>query len=51
MTRTIVLSGGGSQGAYQIGVWKALRNYILNMTLWKDISRSYNGAFMFKRLF
>ena len=23
--RAIVLSGGGSKGAYQIGVWKALR--------------------------
>ena len=25
MKRAIVLSGGGSKGAYQIGVWKALR--------------------------
>ncbi len=25
MARAIVLSGGGSKGAYQIGVWKALR--------------------------
>ena len=23
--RAIVLSGGGSKGAYEIGVWKALR--------------------------
>ena len=25
MSLAIVLSGGGSRGAYQIGVWKALR--------------------------
>lgn len=25
MKRAIVLSGGGSKGAYQIGVWRALR--------------------------
>ena len=25
MKRAIVLSGGGARGAYQIGVWKALR--------------------------
>ena len=25
MKKAIVLSGGGSKGAYQIGVWKALR--------------------------
>ena len=25
MKRAIVLSGGGSKGAYQIGVWKALK--------------------------
>ncbi len=30
MKRAIVLSGGGSKGAYQIGVWKALRK--LNIT-------------------
>lgn len=28
--RAIVLSGGGSKGAYQIGVWKALRKLNLN---------------------
>ena len=25
MKRAIVLSGGGSKGAYQIGVWRALK--------------------------
>ena len=25
MKRAIVLSGGGAKGAYEIGVWKALR--------------------------
>ncbi|WP_324826073.1 patatin-like phospholipase family protein, partial [Helicobacter equorum] len=25
MKRAIVLGGGGSKGAYQIGAWKALR--------------------------
>ena len=30
MKRAIVLSGGGSKGAYQIGVWKALRKLHIN---------------------
>ena len=43
--RALVLSGGGSKGAYQIGVWKALKK--LNITF--DIvtgtsSGAINGA-------
>jgi len=28
--KAVVLSGGGAKGAYQIGVWKALRKLNIN---------------------
>ena len=43
MKRAIVLSGGGSKGAYQIGVWKALRKmkikYDIEVMLKRAISK------------
>ena len=40
MKRAIVLSGGGSKGSYEIGVWKALRR--LNIKY--DIVYTKNGC-------
>jgi NTE family protein len=33
MKKALVLSGGGSKGAYQIGVWKALRKLNINVDI------------------
>ena len=33
MKRAVVLSGGGAKGAYQIGVWKALRKLKINYSI------------------
>lgn len=50
MTRAIVLSGGGSQGAYQIGVWKALRKLHIKYDIVAGTSvGAINGAFMVQK--
>ncbi|MEG0826720.1 MAG: patatin-like phospholipase family protein [Bacilli bacterium] len=47
MKRAIVLSGGGSRGAYQIGVWKALRKLNINYDIVTGTSiGALNGALM-----
>lgn len=47
MKKAIVLSGGGAKGAYQIGVWKALRklNYKYDIVTGTSVG-ALNGAFM-----
>ena len=47
MKKAIVLSGGGARGAYQIGVWKALRklNYKYDIVTGTSVG-ALNGAFM-----
>lgn len=45
--RAIVLSGGGAKGAYQIGVWKALRKLHIHYDIVTGTSvGALNGAFM-----
>ncbi len=47
MMRAIVLSGGGSKGAYEIGVWKALRKLHISYDLVTGTSvGALNAAFM-----
>ncbi|MEG0025951.1 MAG: patatin-like phospholipase family protein [Bacilli bacterium] len=47
MKRAIVLSGGGSKGAYQMGVWRALRKMHLNFDIVTGTSvGALNGALM-----
>ena len=47
MKRAIVLSGGGSKGAYQIGVWKALRKMKIKYDIVTGTSiGSVNGIMM-----
>ena len=47
MKRAIVLSGGGSKGAYQIGVWKALRQLKIDYSIVTGTSvGALNGALM-----
>ncbi|MBS7020748.1 MAG: patatin-like phospholipase family protein, partial [Firmicutes bacterium] len=46
MKRAIVLSGGGAKGAYQIGVWKALRKMHMDYSIVTGTSvGALNGAF------
>ena len=50
MKRAIVLSGGGAKGAYQIGVWKALRKLKLNYSIFTcTIVGALNGAFFVQK--
>lgn len=50
MKRAIVLSGGGAKGAYQIGVWKALRKLKLNYSIVTGTSvGALNGAFFVQK--
>lgn len=50
MKRAIVLSGGGSQGAYQIGVWKALRKLHIKYDIVTGTSvGAINGALMVQK--
>lgn len=45
--RAVVLSGGGGKGAYQIGVWKALRKLNIDYQIVTGTSvGALNGAFM-----
>ena len=45
--RGLVLGGGGSRGAYQIGVWKALREYNIDIDVVTGTSiGALNGALM-----
>jgi NTE family protein len=47
MKRAIVLSGGGSKGSYQMGVWKALRKLNIDYNIVTGTSvGSLNGALM-----
>lgn len=47
MKRAIVLSGGGSKGAYQIGVWRALRKLGIDYDIVTGTSiGALNGAFL-----
>ena len=47
MKRAIVLSGGGGKGAYQMGVWKALRRLHIKYDIVTGTSiGSVNGAYM-----
>lgn len=47
MKRAIVLSGGGSKGAYQMGVWKALRQLKIDYSIVTGTSvGALNGALM-----
>ena len=45
MTRALVLGGGGSRGAYEIGVWKALRELNMDFSIVTGTSvGALNGA-------
>ncbi|MCI8347442.1 MAG: patatin-like phospholipase family protein [Bacilli bacterium] len=45
--KAVVLSGGGSKGAYQVGVWKALRKLKIDYDIVTGTSvGALNGAFM-----
>lgn len=47
MKRALVLSGGGAKGAYQIGVWKALRKLKIDFHIVTGTSvGALNGTFM-----
>ena len=48
----IVLAGGGSRGAYQIGVWKALRELGIDYQIVTGASvGALNGAIMVQKDF
>lgn len=50
--RAIVLSGGGSKGSYEIGVWKALKKLDINYDIVTGTSvGSLNGALMVEKSF
>jgi len=52
MKRAIVLSGGGGKGAYQIGVWKALRKLNISYDIVTGTSvGALNGALMVQKTF
>ena len=45
--RAVVLSGGGTKGAYEIGVWRALRELSVDFQIVTGTSiGSINGAMM-----
>ena len=47
MKRAVVLSGGGSKGSYEIGVWKALRRLHIKYDIVTGTSiGALNGALM-----
>ncbi len=50
MKRAIVLSGGGAKGAYQIGVWKALKKLKIDYSIVTGTSvGALNGAFFVQK--
>ena len=50
MKRAIVLSGGGTKGAYELGVWRAIRELDIDYHLVTGTSiGSINGALMVMR--
>ena len=50
--RAVVLSGGGSKGSYQIGVWKALRKLKIKYDIVTGTSvGALNGALMVQNKF
>ena len=52
MTRAIVLSGGGAKGAYQVGVWRALRRLGINYDIVTGTSiGAINGLMMVQKEF
>ena len=47
MKRAIVLSGGGAKGAYQVGVWRALRKLGIKYSIVTGTSvGALNGVLM-----
>ena len=47
MKRAVVLSGGGTKGAYELGVWRALRELSVDFQIVTGTSiGSINGAMM-----
>ena len=47
MKRAIVLSGGGSKGSYELGVWKALKKLHISYDIVTGTSiGALNGALM-----
>ena len=52
MKRAIVLSGGGSKGSYEIGVWKALRRLHIEYDIVTGTSiGALNGALMTQKTY
>ncbi|MDD2435284.1 MAG: patatin-like phospholipase family protein [Bacilli bacterium] len=52
MKRAVVLSGGGARGAYQVGVWKALRKLKINYDIVTGTSiGAVNGLMMVQNEF
>ncbi|MDD2519278.1 MAG: patatin-like phospholipase family protein, partial [Bacilli bacterium] len=50
MKRAIVLSGGGARGAYQVGVWRALRKLNIKYDIVTGTSvGALNGALMVQK--
>ena len=50
MKRAVVLSGGGAKGAYEIGVWKALRRLSINYDIVCGTSvGALNGVLMVQK--
>ena len=50
MKRALVLSGGGGKGAYQIGVWKALRRLHVSIDIVTGTSvGALNGAYVVQK--
>ena len=48
--RAVVLSGGGSKGAYEMGVWKALRKLHISYDIVTGTSvGALNAAFMVQK--
>ena len=46
----LVLAGGGTKGAYEVGIWKALKEIGLNITAVVGTSiGALNGAFMVQK--
>ena len=52
MKRAVVLSGGGSKGSYEIGVWKALRRLHIKYDIVTGTSiGALNGALMTQKTY
>ena len=52
MKTAVVLSGGGSKGSYQLGVWKALRDLHIKYDIVTGTSiGAINGVFMCEKAY